>query len=127
MNLENLWMPEDIYCQWMGVSFLITTSSLLFYHMTRVKSIEMNPKIAGIFSMILIIAAIILGIISIIPYYTRIQYNLDYKKKYKLNKNTERLLNQENIYKSAYVTLGVLVICIQIGISIVIIKGSFNL
>ena len=52
MNLDNLWMPEDIYCQWMGVSFLITTSSLLFYHMTRVKSIEMNQKIAGIFSLL---------------------------------------------------------------------------
>ena len=54
MNLENLWTPEDIYCQWMGVSFLITTSALLFYHMTRVKSIEMNPKIAGIFSIIFV-------------------------------------------------------------------------
>ena len=126
MDIDNLWTPEDIYCQWVGVSFLITTSSLLFYHMTRVKSLEMNSRIAGIFAIVLIISAIILGIISIIPYYTRIQYNLDYKNKNKLSKETEKLLNQENIYKSAYITLGCLVICIQIGISVVIIKGSFS-
>jgi hypothetical protein len=126
MDIDNLWTPEGIYCQWVGVSFLITTSSLLFYHMTRVKSLEMNSRIAGIFAIVLIISAIILGIISIIPYYTRVQYNLDYKNKNKLSKETEKLLNQENIYKSAYITLGCLVICIQIGISAVIIKGSFS-
>lgn len=125
-DLSDLWTPENIYCQWMGVSFVITTTSLLFYHMTRVKSLEMNPKVAGIFAIILIISSIVLGIVSIIPYYTRIQYNLEVKYSKKLTKEQHKLLNEENVYKLLYILIGCCVITIQLGMAYIIIKGSFK-
>ena len=67
----DMWTPEQIYAGWLGVSILVMTVSLLFYHMTKVSSIEMNSKIAGVFSVTLIIISGILNIAAIITYWDR--------------------------------------------------------
>jgi len=115
----DMWTPEQIYAEWLGVSILVMTVSLLFYHMTKVSSIEMNSKIAGIFSVTLIIISGILNIAAIITYWDRVSYTLSIS-----HKHTKK--NNENIYRIVYLTIGVVYSIVQCGISYVIIKGSIQ-
>ena len=126
INYLNFWTPEGVYAQWIGVSLLLTASSLLFYHMTRVKSLEMNPKLSGIFAISLILSAVIIGIVSMIPYYKRIQHNLNILENTKLNKESENAIKNENSYRISYIAITIAMIIIELGISYVIITGSFK-
>lgn len=126
INYMNFWTPEGVYAQWLGVSLLLTASSLLFYHMTRVKSLEMNPKLSGIFAISLIISAVAIGIVSMIPYYQRIQHNLNYLNTRNHDKETETAIKKENNYRISYIAITIAMIIIELGISYVIISGSFK-
>ncbi len=115
----DMWTPEQIYAGWLGVSILVMTVSLLFYHMTKVSSIEMNSKIAGIFAVTLIVISGVLNIAAIITYWDRVSYTLDIS-----DKHTRK--NNENAYRIMYLVLGILYSLVQAGISYVIIYGSLK-
>ena len=110
MKTENIYIPESMYMGWMSVSFVLITLSLLFYHMTRVKSLKMSTQIAGMYAVILIIISCIISLISIIPYYTR--YN-------------EEKRSEEYIYHILYIICGVMVIIIELLIASTIIKIEY--
>lgn len=118
INLSNIYFPENIYAAWLSVSFLLITLSLLFYHMARVSSIEMNTKIAGTYAVLLIVIACIYSLISIFPYFTR------FKSIYDKNKDNEDM-RLEYLYHKLYVGGGVFVVIIQLLISYSIIKVEY--
>ena len=118
VNLSDVYFPENIYAAWLSVSFILMTLSLLFYHMARVSSIEMNTKIAGVYAIILILISGFLSFISIFPYYTR------FTKIYHMN-NKSNFLNDEFLYHKLYIACGIIVILVQLLISFTIIKIEF--
>ena len=118
INFGDIYFPESIYAGWLSVSFLLITLSLLFYHMARVSSIEMNTKIAGTYSVLLIVIACIYSFISIFPYFTR------FKDIYVKHKNNYDL-RKEYIYHELYIIGGILVVIIQLLIAFSIIKVEF--
>ena len=119
---ETIWFPESLYNTWLSDSLILMTASLLFYHMTRVSSLEMDPRVAGIFAVCLISISIALGITSVIPYITRVTTLI------KQDQSTEESQEskKEGNYRTVYTILGCILILIQIGIAITIIKGAFN-
>ena len=86
--------------------------------MARVSSIEMNTKIAGTYSILLITIACIYSIISIFPYYTR------FKEIYNQHKDNVDL-RKEYLYHKLYIGGGVFVAIIQLLIAYSIIRIEF--
>jgi hypothetical protein len=122
-NNDDLYFPEDLYSGWLSNSLVLMTSSLLFYHMTMVKSLEMSSSIAGIFAVTLILISIAYAISSIIPYYQRVNRFI------LKNQNNPKYIDQiqkENVNKIIYIVLGSLLCIVQLGITYVIIKGSIK-
>lgn len=115
-ELNQVWQPEQLLTGWLAASFMLMTTSLLFYHMTRVNSLLVDPKIAGILSVILILAALFLGAFSLYAYFQRIGNVV------KNNKN----LKKEKLYRNAYTVLVTSVMIVELGVAILIILGSFS-
>ena len=115
-DLSNIYFPENIYASWMSVSFILITLSLLFYHMTRLKSLRMNSHLAAIFSATLIFVSCTISFISMFPYYSR------FNKMYKQYPNK---LKTENIYHKLYIFCGIIIIIIQLLIALSIVKVEF--
>ena len=117
-----LYSPEDLYSGWISNSLVLMTSSLLFYHMTK-STIEMDARIAGIFAVILILVSIAYEIYSVIPYYQRTDAFIQDKKNKRLYPDQ---VKREKANQILYVVLGSILAIIQLGIAVVIIKGSFK-
>jgi hypothetical protein len=117
MSEEKVFFPESLMASWLGASFLLMTASLLFYHMTRIKSLEMDPRIAGIFAVSLILIALMLTVATLFPYYERIGTAIEQKElKYP---------SREQRYRNLYLSIGIILAIIEFSISIAIIRGSF--
>ena len=101
-----MWQPELLLAAWMSASFMLLTLSLLFYHLTRVSSIEMSSMVAGVFSSILIIGALVLLVAALIPYWSRTVIAL----RMHMNKDGEVYQN-ENATRSIYICITI-VLCI---------------
>ena len=112
------WFPESLYNNWLADSLVLMTASLLFYHMTQKNSLEMDYRIAGIFAVALILCSMIMGITSLYPYYQRMGLIID--------KDDSEEHKQENTYRLINTVLGSIIITIQLGITITIIKGVIN-
>lgn len=103
---------ETNFTQWLNLSIILLTASLVFYHMTKVKSIAIPKKISGILSSGIIIINIIFTINSIIPYYTR-------EKEIKKQK-------MEKTYHDIYFYTSIVLVVIELIICFFIIKDSFS-
>ena len=119
---EKIFFPEELYSSWIGNSLVLMTSSLLFYHMTRLSSLEMDARVAGMFAVILILISVTYAITSIIPYYQRTGYFIRDKVNQELF--PEQVKNEKH-NRILYMVLGSVLCLIEFGIAIVIIKGSF--
>ena len=119
---DTIWFPESLYNTWLSDSLVLMTASLLFYHMTRVSSLEMDSRIAGIFAVLLIGISIALGITSVIPYITRVTDLIKSDEQTGESQESKR----EGSYRTVYASLGCILILIQVGIGIAIVKGSFK-
>ena len=119
MSEEKVFFPESLLAAWLAASFMLMTASLLFYHMTRIKSLEMDPRIAGIFAVALILIALTLTVATLFPYYERIGDAITQKEfKYP---------GREQRYRGLYLSIGIILATIEFGIAISIIRGSFFL
>ncbi len=115
MSKDSIFLSEGLYGSWLANSFILMTMSLLFYHMTKVKSLEMDRRVAGVFAVALIIVSIIMGLSSMFPYFQRVG-SLVKKEKDK----------EEDRIRTMYIVLGAIVILIQIGIAATIIMGTLK-
>jgi hypothetical protein len=103
---------ETNFTQWLNLSIILFTASLVFYNMTKVKSLSIPKKISGILSTGIIIINIIFTINSIIPYYSR-------SKSLNINMN-------EKIYQNVYFYTSIVFVLFEILICYFIIRDSFN-
>jgi len=113
-NISNIYDSEVIVCGWISASLILLTSSLLFYHMTRVSSLEMNPYLAGFFAVSLISLSVAMSSSAIYNYNSRIK---------KLNKENSELLKKEKEISNVIVTIGCILCFIELGIGLTIILG----
>ncbi len=120
---DNLYFPEELYSGWISNSLVLMTSSLLFYHITMVKSLEMSPRIAGFFSVTLIFISMTYAISSIIPYYQRTDRFIHHHDG---DPTYEDQVQKEKANKILYVVLGAILCSVQLGIAYVIVRGSMR-
>ena len=120
---DNLYFPEELYSGWISNSLVLMTSSLLFYHMTMVKSLEMHPRIAGFFAVILILISVTYAISSIIPYYQRTDRFIKYHDN---DPKYAEQIAKEKSNKILYLVLGAILCTVQLGIAYVIVRGSIH-
>ena len=114
---ENIWFPEDLYNSWLGVSIVLMTTALLFYHMTKKKSLEISPKASAIIAISFMLLSITIIIGSLIPYYQRVSNVTDEKNQ------DDKQNKRENHYKIFYTIIGSIFIFIEILVCIFIVKG----
>ena len=113
MAKPDIWIVEGVFAAWIGVSLFLLSASLLFYHITKLNSIEMNPVVASVFAVILILVSFVYNVASIVPYFQRVTAENDV--------DTNEIEQQ---YKWVYTAIGVLLGIVQLGIAITIILGT---
>lgn len=121
---NDVWTPESLYAGWLAVSILVMTVSLLFYHMTRVKSLEMEPKTAGIFSVILIIISFVFNISALVTYWDRIGASI--RNEQRVSQERKKQLSNESHYRIMYLVLGTIYSFVQLWICVVITIGTLK-
>ena len=109
--------PELLLASWTSVSFVLMTVSLLFYHMTRQRTLEMDRRLAGVFAVSIIIMSAVFAIQSLVVYAKRIG-------RLRTKKETE-FVRQEVLISHTYIVVGSLLVVISLGIAIAILIGSF--
>ena len=112
------YLAENLLATWLAASFMLMTTSLLFYHLTRVSSIEMNKHVAGLFAVGLIVIALILSVASVYPYFERITRIVTKTKSEMVDKK------REIQYRNLYLAIAIVLIVIELGIAITITKGT---
>ena len=117
----NIWFPETMYFGGLAYSVLLVTTALLFYHMTRSKTLEMNPFASGLFAITLIVISIIFTAVGICSYYMRL---IEMKNDPHLNPDRKKYLQHEISVWYIYVILGIIYMAVEIFIGISIIKGT---
>jgi len=66
--------PEVDFATWMNLAYIGATTSLLFYHMSRVKSVELDARIAAGVSVSIMLISIFYMVVSIVPYTRRMEH-----------------------------------------------------
>jgi len=116
-ELGGVYNPELLLEGWTSASFLLMTVSLLFYHMTKADSLEMDPRLAGIFAVSIIILAVVLSVQALAVYIRRVG---------RLKQNRDRApMHEEIVISHTYVVVAAILIAIETGIAYTILKGSF--
>lgn len=109
----NILSTESNYSQWINTSIILLTVALVFYHMSKVKSIQLPKFAAAFISIGLISVNIVFTINSIIPYITRTNH-IKYSEK------------DEKIYKNVYIISGITFILLEVMICYYIIMDSLH-
>ena len=108
---ENVYFPESLLNQWLNVSSVMVTCSLLFYHMSRVKSIKVEPYLAKLIAMGLIIISTSYTIYALIPYNKRMDFII--KKCSELNECPDDQVEELKVLRKSYMILGLTTFMIQ--------------
>ena len=109
--------PELLLANWTSVSFVLMTVSLLFYHMTRRKTLEMDRRLAGVFAISIIIMSAVLAVQSLVVYTKRISRLR--------NKQETVFIRQEIGISHTYIAVGTILVVISVGIATAIVIDSF--
>jgi|SaaInlV_150m_DNA_2_1039686.scaffolds.fasta_scaffold00105_26 hypothetical protein len=108
---DNVYFPESLLNQWLNVSSVMVTCSLVFYHMSRVKSIKVEPYLAKLIAMSLIIISTSYTIYALIPYNKRMDFII--KKCSELNECPDDQVEELKFLKKSYMILGLTTFMIQ--------------
>ena len=121
---NKVYAPESIFAGWLSLSYVLLTTSLLFYHMSQVKSIKATPIMSSSIAAALVIVSALYMIYSLGPYIGRMNHVIKIcKLDPKCNKNElKRLI----IVKNSYITLGIVTSIIQLIITWLIVKKSLK-
>ena len=114
---SGVYAPDELLSEWLTVVFACMTTSLLFYHMTRVKSLTMDPRLSAFFACSLIIVSILYNFSAIFPYMKRMNHQLGKVK----DDDTRYQLNR---LKFTFISLAMITTSIQLGICYVILKNT---
>jgi len=123
--------PESVYIKTLQYSALLLTIALVFYHMTKFQTLEMNAVVSSSFSVIIIVISIIYLFVGNYSYFIRVSHLLN-------NNNDDDMMTTENNkidiidiidikYEKhnmiLYFILGLILLCVQVAIAFFIIKG----
>lgn len=118
---DNVYFPESLLNQWLNVSTVMVTSSLLFYHMSMVKSIKVEPYLAKIIAMSLIIISTSYMIYALIPYNKRMNFIIN--KCTEIDECPDDQVNELKILKNSYMILGLGTFIVQCTIVYLVITN----
>ena len=118
---DNVYFPESLLNQWLNVSTVMVTSSLLFYHMSRVKSIKVEPYLAKLIAMSLIIISTSYMIYALVPYNKRMNFII--KKCSELDECPDDQVEELKFLKKSYMILGLTTFMIQCMIVYVVVTN----
>ena len=112
---DRVWFPEDLYSNWIGLSIVLLTTSILFFHMSNNVSIIKSNRFLSIFiSIFILLTAIALSIGSIVHYYQRIN-NIQI---------IDSVGDRENRYLYFYVTMGCVITLLECLVLVFILKNK---
>lgn len=117
---EDIYFPESLLSGWLNVSGVILTTSLVFYHMSRVRSIKVEPYLAKIIAIGLIVISTGYMMYALIPYTKRMNYNID--KCIRLKECSDEQAMELKILKWSYMILGVITLTIQCSITYLVVS-----
>ena len=103
--------PEDLLSDWIDVSGLILTTSILFYHMARSKTIKVDPRLAKVVAISLILISTLYLVYGLITYTQRMNDTVQNCRNFK--KCTDKQANQINNIKNTYIGIGIFTFCAQ--------------
>lgn len=101
---QNVYFPESLLDGWLNVSAVLLTTSLLFYHMSRVRSLKVRPYLAKIVSVGLILISTSYMLYALVPYTKRMNYNI--KQCENIHDCGAEQTRELKILKWSYLTLG---------------------
>ena len=110
--------PELLLASWTSVSFVLMTVSLLFYHMTRRQTLEMAPRLAGLFAISIILMSTVLAVQSLVVYAKRLSRLR--------SKQDTTFVRQEIVISHTYIAVGTLLVVISVGIAAAMLIGTFS-
>lgn len=107
-----VYAPEGVFSGWLGLSYTLLATSLLFYHMSQLKTISASSSVAAFVSICLVAISALYMIFAIGPYTGRMNHVIEICKHDRhCNKDKlQRLI----IVKNSYITLGILTSLIQL-------------
>jgi hypothetical protein len=114
--------PESLYFKCLSYSGLLLTTALLFYHMTKSKTLEMNRSLSGSFAVLLIFTSIIYLILGSYSYFQRLQNLLRQNKE---NIYSKKVIKNEIFIYYFYFSLGIIILLVEFAICITILNGIF--
>ena len=116
MSRMNIWFPEGLYLSSLGHSSMLLTSALFFYHIVRVRSIDIPSRPAAFFSIGFLIISISIVIVGLSVYHKRIQIigTSD------LSAQQRRIYKEERRHWIIYLVIGIVyvLLIIAVGVSI---------
>ena len=121
---DKVYAPESIFAGWLSLSYVLLTTSLLFYHMSQVKSIRASPAVAAAVAVALVIVSTLYMVYSLGPYIGRMHHVIKIcKLDPKCNKDE---LKRFIIVKNSYIGLGLTTSIIQLVITWLILKKAIK-
>ena len=100
---------------WTIAVFVLMSTGLIFYHMTKMKTIEMDSTHAAIFAILLLLSSCSYILFALYNFYHR-TYLLKMKFKNR-NKSIDKIINSSRIFYTiitSIVSMTTIAICIQI-------------
>jgi uncharacterized membrane protein YidH (DUF202 family) len=116
--MDDLPTVELSFFSILSYSLILTTVSLVFFHMTKYQSIELPHVYAAIFSITLITISVAYIGIALFQYYQRLQAIFDKNEE---NKDQEPY---ERTYWMVYLVLGTILTIIQLLICAIMIRTT---
>ena len=105
---------------WLNLSAILITVSLLFYHMSRVKSLKVHPIFASVLAVGFIFISTFYLFSALGPYAARMQYAID--KCGKLDECDDIQMKHLNMLYHSYLGVGIITCIIQIIIIYLIVN-----
>jgi len=128
--MNYIYEPENLYLKCLSYCGILLSSALLFYHMTKEKTLEMNKFASSSFAILLIIISISFLIIGTYSYYKRLTiFLIKSKNSHSVIKNEHFTLSERSFIKNEiiifyfYLSLGIILLIVELAICYYIIIG----
>lgn len=122
---ENVYTPEAIFSAWLNLSFFSVTASMVFYDLTKRKTLPSHPILVAIIAIGLILISVSYVYFGIYPYYKRMTIAIN-----KCNSNTN--CNKDHLgdirrLRNEFTIIGIGTIFMESLIAILIIWNTYKL
>jgi hypothetical protein len=115
---NSVYGPEANLALWLTLSFVALTVSLLFYHMAKTNSVELDYRISGLFAIALIGVSVAYTAFAIVPYLTRINSVIRVCKHD--DSCDERHIRELYRIRNTFVGLSTVTVATELGIALII-------